>query len=102
MRALLSNWRWFGLHFALYALVVGYGLWYGFGEDGTSWFAIAWTGIVGLHFLCAKTLNVDDDWAESRAYDLRQKTYDHKHIDQIVDSAVDHDHADDPAAPRRH
>ena len=55
-----------------------------------------------ISFLVAKTLNVDDDWAEMRAFKLRTKTYDHKHIDQIVNSAVDSDPTEDPAAPHRH
>jgi hypothetical protein len=71
-------------------------------SEDTSWFSIGWTVVIGFHFLVVKTLNVDDDWAETRAYRLRNKTYDHKHIDQIVDSAVDGDPAEDPAAPRRY
>lgn len=102
MRAQFRNWRWFKWHLLVYCLGVAATMWITRNSDGTSWFSIGWTVIVGFHFLVVKTLNVDDDWGETRAYKLRTKTYDHKHIDQIVDSAVDGDPAEDPAAPRRH
>ena len=98
---MLRDWRWFKGHLVLYIASVVSVLIAIRGSDGTSWFLIGWTVLIGAHFLTTKTLNVDDDWGESRAYDLRQKTYDHKHINQIVDSAVDSDPDVDPAAPRR-
>lgn len=98
---MLRDWRWFKGHMVLYIASVVSILLALRGSGGTSWFLIAWTALIGGHFLVTKALNVDDDWGESRAFDLRQKTYDHKHIEQIVDSAVDGDPDEDPAAPKR-
>jgi len=102
MRAQLRDWRWFKWHLVTYCIGIAATTWITQNSENTSWFSIGWTVVIGFHFLVVKTLNVDDDWAETRAYRLRTKTYDHKHIDQIVDSAVDGDPAEDPAAPRRH
>ncbi len=97
----LRDWRWFKGHVVIY-VASGVSIFMTIhGSNSTSWFLIIWTVMVGLHFLVTKTLNVDDAWGESRAYDLRRKTYDHKHIDQIVNSAVDGDPDEDPAAPKR-
>lgn len=98
----LSDWRWFKWHLGVFCVVVAVVLWITWHSDSTSWVIIAWTVLVGVHFLVVKALNVNDDWGETRAYRLRNKTFDHKHINQIVDSAVDGDPDEDPAAPRRH
>ena len=102
MQAYLKEWRWFRWHLVLFVVLMVPALWVTWNDPGTYWPAIGWSVVLVVHFLIAKTLNVDDDWGEARAYDLRQKTYDHKHINQVVDSAVDGDPDDDPAAPRRH
>jgi hypothetical protein len=102
MRAQLRDWRWFKWHLVAYCIGITSALWIARNSEDTSWFSIGWTLFVGFHLLVVKTLNVDDDWGETRAYKLRNKTYDHKHIDQIVDSAVDSVPTEDPAAPRRH
>jgi len=98
----LREWRWFWAHLIVFAAVMVAGFFLGGESDETPWLGIIWTAVVGAHFLTVKAMNVDDDWAEARAYDIRKKTYDHKHIDQIVDSAVDGDPDVDPAAPKRH
>lgn len=99
---MLRDWRWFRGHIVIYMASAVSILMASYGSYRTSWFLIAWTVLIGVHFLVIKTLTVNDDWGENRAYDLRQKTYDHKHIAQIVDSAVDGDPDEDPAAPKRH
>ncbi len=98
----LKEWRWFKGHLLIYLSLMIAGLFLRTDEGGTAWFGIGWTIVVAVHFLIVKAMNVDEDWGEARAYKLRSKTYDHKHIDQIVDSAVDGDPAEDPSAPRRH
>lgn len=99
--AMLRDWRWFKGHFVIYLASAVSIMMATYGSDGTSWLLVAWTVLIGLHFLTIKTLNVDEDWGENRAYQLRKKTYDHKHIDQIVNSAVDGNPDVDPAAPKR-
>ena len=101
MRLYLSEWRWLKWHIAIFSVAAAVVLWGMRDTGGTSWFLITWTTLAGIHFLVVKALNVDDKWAENRAYDLRNKTYDHKHIDQIIESAVDGDPDQDPAAPKR-
>ena len=102
MRAQSRDWRWFKWHLMAYCFGIAATTWITRNCEDTPWFSIGLTVSVGFHFLVVKTLNVDDDWAEMRAFKLRTKTYDHKHIDQIVNSAVDSDPTEDPAAPHRH
>lgn len=70
---------------------------------GGSWFfwtLLVWAAVLFAHYLVVKTMNVDERWADARSADLRMRSYDLKHVIQIVDSAVDGDPATDPAAPR--
>ena len=98
---ILRDWRWFKGHVLIYLASAVSIMMAVHGSDKTAWILITWTVLICVHFLVTKTLNVDDDWGESRAYKVRKKTYDHKHINQIVDSAVDGDPSEDPAAPKR-
>ena len=101
MRSYLSDWRRFKWHMIIFSVVAVVILWAIRDIGGTSWFLIIWTMLAIAHYLVVKALNVDDKWAESRAYELRNKTYDHHHIDQIIESAIDGDPDEDPAAPKR-
>ena len=56
---------------------------------GPAWFywpVMAWGAVIGAHALYCKSLAVDEDWAERRAGDIRQKSYDIGHILDIEDS----------------
>ena len=55
-----------------------------FGE-GWNTFApvLAWAMLLGLHYLLAQSLDVDDDRVERRTEDLRLRAYDQGHIDDI-------------------
>ena len=97
----LRQWRWFWTHLIVFVSLMAAGILLGGENIGTPWLGIIWTVVIGAHFLTSKSLNVDENWGEARAHDIRQKTYDHKHIDQIVNSAVDGDPNKDPAAPKR-
>lgn len=48
-----------------------------------SWPALVWGFVVIAHYLIAKTLRVDQGWADRRAGVIRSKSYDHGHIEAI-------------------
>lgn len=54
---------------------------------GAPWWAVwplvMWGLLVMLHFLVYRTTSVDDAWVEERTLDLRSKSYDMGHIDDI-------------------
>ena len=57
--------------------------------SGPVWFywpVMAWGVVIGAHWLYCKSLAVDDDWADRRAGELRYKSYDLGHIQQIEES----------------
>jgi hypothetical protein len=47
------------------------------------WPLILWGLVLMLHFLVHRTRAVDESWAEERTLDLRSKSYDAGHIDDI-------------------
>jgi hypothetical protein len=54
---------------------------------GAPWWAVwplvLWGMLLMLHFLYYRTVSVDDAWVEERTLDLRSKSYDMGHIDNI-------------------
>ena len=54
---------------------------------GAPWWAVwplvLWGMLLMLHFLYHRTASVDDAWVEERTLDLRSKSYDMGHIDDI-------------------
>ena len=54
---------------------------------GAPWWAVwplvAWGLLLMVHFLFYRTESVDDDWVEERTLELRSKSYDMGHIDDI-------------------
>jgi 2TM domain len=55
---------------------------------GSGWWAFwplaAWGMVFMIHYLRYKAATVDEEWVESRATELRLKSYDREHIDNIV------------------
>jgi len=53
--------------------------------DGWNTFApmLAWSMLLGLHYILARSLAMDDEGAERRTEDLRLRAYDQAHIDDI-------------------
>ena len=55
--------------------------------SGPPWWAfwplILWGIVLMLHFLVHRAKTVDEAWAEERTLDLRSKSYDAGHIDDI-------------------
>ncbi len=53
--------------------------------DGWNTFApmLAWGMLLGLHYLLARSLTMDEEHAERRTEDLRLRAYDQGHIDDI-------------------
>lgn len=54
---------------------------------GAPWWAVwplvVWGLLLTLHFLFHRAASVDDAWVEERTLDLRAKSYDMGHIDDI-------------------
>ena len=53
------------------------------GMQWAFWPIFFWSLALAFHYFLAKSLNVDDGWAESRAMRLRYKAYDIDHIRRI-------------------
>jgi hypothetical protein len=55
---------------------------------GTGWWAFwplaAWSVVFLVHFMRYKSVTVDDRWVEARAAELRIKSYDRDHIENIA------------------
>lgn len=47
------------------------------------WPLIAWGSVLAVHFFIVRSLSVDEDWANERAQELHDKSYDFGHIDDI-------------------
>jgi hypothetical protein len=70
---------------------------------GAPWWAVwpllLWGLLVMLHFLVYRTTSVDDAWVEERTLDLRSKSYDMGHIDDIREHPAPSLQGDKGAAP---
>jgi len=55
---------------------------------GTGWWAfwplVLWSIPFAVHYLRYKALTVDEEWVDSRATELRIKSYDRDHIENIA------------------
>jgi hypothetical protein len=55
---------------------------------GTGWWAFwplaVWSAVFVVHFMRYKALTVDERWVDARAAELRIKSYDRDHIDNIA------------------
>jgi fatty acid desaturase len=71
--------------------VTGHGWW-------SFWPVGVWGVALGVHYIIYKAKAVDERWAEERAADLRSKSYDASHIDDI---ARDRGAAEDAARERK-
>jgi len=74
---------------------------------GVLWFhwpVMAWGAVAGVHVLYCKSVDVDSDWAERRAIDVRLKSYDLGHIiaiDERHKETLPRDSIDRGAGPER-
>ena len=50
------------------------------------WPLLCWGVVLACHYFYVSSVNVDQDWVERRADDLRRKSYDASHILDIQDS----------------
>ena len=57
-------------------IVVGGGWW-------SFWPTIAWGMLLALHFFYYKSMTIDEGWAQERTDDLRLRSYDLSHIEDI-------------------
>ena len=47
------------------------------------WPLLIWSLLLGLHYLYAAALGVDEEWAQRRAEEVADKAYDFDHIEDI-------------------
>lgn len=85
MTASATAQRWVFWHGLVAVVAVGTLWWFGIGESGQwlFWLALGWGAVLLIHQLIVKSFSVDEDWAYGRAHDLRQKSYDHRHMNAI-------------------
>ena len=78
--------RGFRVHVVAYAIGNGLLVLIDFLTPGSWWFfwpMFGWGIGVAMHWLYVRSVNIDDDWAERRTEDIRQKAYDVGHIEEI-------------------
>jgi hypothetical protein len=55
---------------------------------GEGWWAfwplVAWAPLLAVHYFRYKSRRVDERWAEERTADVRSKSYDRAHMDDIA------------------
>lgn len=78
--------RWFGPHLLVF-LVANSALTGANIYTGSPWWAfwplVIWSVLIMLHYLYHRATSVDESWVEERTLDLRSKSYDAGHIDEI-------------------
>ncbi len=87
-RAYLPRAFQFRRHFAAYvaALALGVLLNVGFGVGlPFFWPFAAWAFALAIHFFIASSFDVNDQWVDERAAELRMRSYDFDHIANIRD-----------------
>lgn len=71
-------------YLAVFALVLIANL--GFGAGVPAFWPIAvWTVAVAIHYFIASAYDVNEDWMNDRAFELRTRSYDFDHIRNIQD-----------------
>ena len=55
------------------------------------WPMVVWGMVLALHFFFYKSVTVDEDWARERTDDLRLRSYDLSHIQDIEDRVEQRD-----------
>ena len=63
---------------AIVNIYVGGGWW-------SFWPMVAWGIVLALHFFYYKSVTVDEDWADERTEDLKLRSYDLSHIQDIAE-----------------
>lgn len=74
-------------------LVIG-GRWWSF------WPMIGWGMVLAVHFFIVKSLLVDESWVAERSHELRDKSYDFGHIEDIKQRVATRDPSVRPADER--
>lgn len=59
--------------------------WLSAGPWWSIWPILAWSIVLGGHYMVFKARTVDDAWVEGRVADLHSKSYDASHIDSIAE-----------------
>jgi len=47
------------------------------------WPGLIWSFVLAIHFFIVRSMDVDEDWVEERADDVRRHAYDFQHIRDI-------------------
>lgn len=92
--------RW---HAAVYAVVIGT-LTAANVAVGDGWWAywptIGWGIVLAVHFFYVRAWSVDEDWIEERSDDLRFRSYDLGHIEDIKKRVAERDQSVRPSDER--
>jgi len=79
--------RAFRLHLALFVggnVALNVANYFAGGGWWAFWPLVAWGVVLMIHYLRYKTATVDDRWVDSRTAELRLKSYDRDHIENIA------------------
>ena len=65
------------------------------------WPLAAWTVLVTLHYFVASAYDLDNAWVDDRVTDLRARSYDFDHIQNIEQRVREHDASVTPPIEKR-
>ena len=85
-------WAYFGVNGALLAVNIATG-----GGWWSFWPMFAWGVPLSIHFFYFKSVTVEDDWVQERADDLKLRSYDLGHIEDIRTRVEERDSTMRPA-----
>ena len=71
------------------------GTWWSF------WVLFVWGVLLAVHFFFMRSVHVDEDWADERAENLRIRSYDVSHIEDIGSRIEHRDASVSPGAHQR-
>lgn len=73
--------------------------------DGAPWWAFwptaVWGTVLMIHFFIVKAMTIDESWANERALDLREHSYDFDHMKDIERRIVEDDFSVRPGSEQR-
>lgn len=64
------------------------------------WPFAGWAGVLAVHYFLASSYDVDGDWIDDRITDLRSRSYDFDHIQNIERRIKDRDDSITPPTER--
>ena len=97
---LVRSLRWHGLAYVSLSGIAVFAKFYSDEGWWLFWPLYVWGVVLALHFLWAKSTDVDESWVGERAEDLRFRSYDLGHIHDIEKRVEERDSSVRPADER--